>query len=516
MNETILEMKNITKYLFDMYGKKLRGTDVTILKDVDFDLRKGEVHVLVGENGAGKSTLMNILGGLLPQDEGEIILEGNKVTISNALEARKMGIAFIHQELNLCLNLDIAHNIFLGREPKNKYGLVDTKQMYKKSSELLSKLGFEDLSPKNTIRSLSTAHQQIVEIVKCLSYESKILIMDEPTTSLSQSEIDHLFELIKKLKNEGLSIIYISHRFDELVEIGDRISVLRDGQMKGTQEIKCFDYNEIVQLMIGRTFNKMIERHHIPSDEVILEVKGLQISSRCEPIDLTVNKGEILGVGGLLGSGRTELAQTIFGARKKYAGKVIYKGMDITTKESPDFSLRNGVAYLSEDRKLEGIIVSMNIRENITLAALKNIFKGKVFTNIKEEKVIAEDNIKSLNIISRGTEQVVSTLSGGNQQKVLFSKWLSTKPELLILDEPTRGIDVNAKAEIYKLIDNIAKQGIAIIMISSELPELIGLSDRMCIMKKGTVIAEIKTREEMNQENVLKYITGGEAQNTYC
>ena len=500
MMAKILEMKNITKYIFDEYGKKIAGTTVKILDRVNFDLERGEVHVLMGENGAGKSTLMKVLGGNIAQDEGEIQLDGENYVVRGPKEAREKGVAFIHQELNLCLNLDIAHNIFLGREPM-KNGFVDHKYIYQKSREYLDEFGFHDINPRTMIRDLSTARQQVVEIVKALSYQSKVLIMDEPTASLTASEINHLFKLIRKLKADGVSIIYISHRMDELQEIGDRLTVLRDGQSIQTISMQDFDQNMVVKLMVGRTITNMYTCTHTVSNEDIMEVQDMKIGPNTDPINIHIRKGEIVGMGGLVGSGRSELARSIFGVRTYFGGKIVYKGQTYNAPTAQK-SIKQGIAYLSEDRKIDGLIIDKNIRENISLASLYQLFRNHVL-NKKLERTEASQKIKDLNIICRSMDQLVSTLSGGNQQKVLFAKWLESKPDLLILDEPTRGIDVNAKAEIYEIMDSIAKQGVAIMMISSELPELIGMSDRIYVMKKGAISLEITEKERMTQERIL-------------
>ena len=500
MAEKILEMKHITKYIFDAYGKKIAGTTVRILSDVNFDLEKGEVHILVGENGAGKSTLMKVLGGNIPADEGEMILEGQPYQVNGPREAREKGVAFVHQELNLCLNLDIAHNIFLGREPK-KNGFVDHKYIYQKSREYLDEFGFSDINPRTMVRDLSTARQQVVEIVKALSYDSKILILDEPTASLTSSEIDHLFDLIRSLKSRGVSMIYISHRMDEFNEIGDRLTVLRDGQSIETMSMKDYDYDKVVKLMVGRTITNMFECEHVPGDEDVLRVEGFKIGPNTDPISFHVKKGEIVGMGGLVGSGRSELARGIFGVRDYFGGKIYYKGEEYT-KPTAIKSIQKGIAYLSEDRKIDGLIIEKNIKENISMASIKKLFKNHII-NTRLERQEAAEKIKELNVICRSMDQLVNTLSGGNQQKVLFAKWLESKPDLLILDEPTRGIDVNAKAEIYSIMDKIAQQGVAIIMISSELPELIGMSDRIYVMRRGSISLEIERKELMTQETIL-------------
>ncbi|MDR3765640.1 MAG: sugar ABC transporter ATP-binding protein [Butyricicoccus sp.] len=496
----ILEMNGITKYIFDEYGKKIAGTTVKILDGVHFDLEQGEVHVLIGENGAGKSTLMKILGGNIGADEGEILLEGQPYSVKGPKEAREKGIAFIHQELNLCLNLDIAHNIFLGREPI-RHGLVDHTYIYKKSREYLDEFGFQEIDPRTMIRDLSTARQQVVEIVKALSYQSKILIMDEPTASLTASEINHLFDLIRKLKSNGVSIIYISHRMDELKQIGDRLTVLRDGQSIQTISMQEFDQDKVVKLMVGRTIKNMYTCTHTVGTEDVIQVQNLKIGPNTEPIDIHIRRGEIVGMGGLVGSGRSELARSIFGVRPYFGGKIIYKGQEYTAPTASK-SIRQGIAYLSEDRKIDGLIIDKVIRENISLASLYRLFQNHIIHK-KLERQEAETKVQELHVICRSIDQLVSTLSGGNQQKVLFAKWLESQPDLLILDEPTRGIDVNAKAEIYEIMDRIAGQGVAIMMISSELPELIGMSDRIYVMKKGSISLEIEEKAQMTQERIL-------------
>ncbi len=501
MSDTILKMRGITKYIFDSEGMALKNTNVKILESIDFDLRKSEVHVLVGENGAGKSTLMKILGGIIPPDEGEMVLEGSAVSFKTPMDAKTAGIGFIHQELNLCQNIDVAHNMFLGNEIMKNSTIMDKKQMYIKSAELLALIGC-DISPKTIVRNLSTAQQQLVEIAKAMSYNSKILIMDEPTASLSQNEIDILFSLIRDMKKKGMSIIYISHRFEELLEIGDRITVLRDGKNAGNMDVADYDYEKLVGMMVGRTLNMMHVCKHVPQQEEILRVKDVKISAATAPIDLTVRRGEIVGLGGLVGSGRTELAQSIFGARRYASGEIYYMG-ECVKKPTPRASVRRGIAYLSEDRKLDGLVLPMDIRENITLAYLGRFFKNNIISKVKERK-IAEDEVGKLNIVCRSINQLVSTLSGGNQQKVVLAKWLSQMPTLLILDEPTRGIDINAKAEIYRLMDEIAAQGVAILMISSEMPELIGMSDRIYVMRAGAVSDVIEKADGITQERILQ------------
>ena len=500
MSKTILNMDHISKYIFDAYGKPIRGTNVKILNDVHFDVREKEVHILIGENGAGKSTLMKIIGGIIPHDEGTVELFGKEVHFTNPRQSQEMGIGFIHQELDLCTNLDVAENLFLGRELGGLF--ADKKEMYRKSHEMLMQLGF-DIDPHTLVRDLSTAQQQIVEIVKAVSYDSKIIIMDEPTASLTQSEIDHLFEIIRSLKERGVSIIYISHRFEELKEIGDRLTVLRDGCYVGTLDMADFTYDKAISMMVGRQLTQMYTCTHTASDKEILRVDGLKISPRTEPISIHVNSGEVVGLGGLVGSGRTELAKSIFGVRRFYGGKIYYNGEEII-KPEPKQLIDVGLMYLTEDRKQEGLVLAKDIAENITLPSLSKLFPS-TWINRGKETEIADGMIEKLNIICLSAKQKTGTLSGGNQQKVVLGKWLSAGAKLLILDEPTRGVDVGAKAEIYEIIDQLAAEGVGILMISSELPELIGMSDRIYVMRRGTVSCELTDKADFTQEGILSH-----------
>jgi ABC-type sugar transport system ATPase subunit len=502
--DPVLKMKGISKYIYDGDGKALNHTSIKILDSIDFEVRKGEVHILMGENGAGKSTLMKVLGGIIPPDEGQIVWKGTAVHFQSAKEARANGISFIHQELNLCTNIDVAHNIVLGREPMRK-GFIDKASMYEESRKLLLSLGF-GIDPKTMLGELSPGQQQVVEIVKALSYWSDLIIMDEPTASLSRKEIDLLFRLIGDLKQRGVSIIYISHRFEEILEIGDRITVLRDGKYVGTRDVSEVDYDDIVQMMVGRTLRDMYACSHQVHDEVVLEADGVKLGEKMAPISISVNKGEIVGIGGLVGSGRTELAKTIFGARKNYGGEIRFFGDRISDLSVSD-RIRLGIAYVSEDRKLEGLITAMDITQNITLASLYHLFPNG-FVVRKKEALTAGDMVERLKVYCKSIFQKVNTLSGGNQQRVALAKWLAAKPKLLILDEPTRGIDVNAKAEIYKMIDAIAGQGLSVLMISSDLPELIGMSDRIYVMRDGEIAGEITDKQKMTQAEVISYSFG--------
>jgi ribose transport system ATP-binding protein len=499
MSEPLISMRGITKFAYGADGRPLRNSDVKILEEVNFDLFPGEVHVLLGENGAGKSTLMKILGGVIPPDRGEIDIDGARVNLASARDARERGVAFIHQELNLCANLDVGHNIFLGREPR-RYGLKDAGEMYRRSAELLKGLS-ANLDPRLPVSRLSTAQQQLVEIAKAMSFQSRVVIMDEPTASLTKREIDVLFQLIQRMRIAGMGIVYISHRFEEILEIGDRFTVLRDGRSVRTLPIQAFERDAVIQMMAGRSVSEMYPRSHTADAEPVLDIRGLRLSPHTPPINVTVRRGEVVGLGGLMGSGRTELAKAVFGARRFHGGEVRYLGRKINGW-SPARLIRAGMAYLSEDRKTEGLILPLPIRENLSLASLRSISRLGFLSRPKEEQQ-AVALIQQLSIVARSSRQLVGTLSGGNQQKCVLGKWLSAKPRLFILDEPTRGIDVGAKAQIHKLIDQIAGAGVGILLISSELPELIGVSDRVYVMRAGGVAAELMAGPELTQEAVV-------------
>ena len=507
MNDTILEMKGISKYIFDSYGVALRGTTVKILDKVDFDLRRGEVHILVGENGAGKSTLMKVLGGIIPPDEGQMLLDGKPVSPKNPRDAQGMGIGFIHQELNLCDNLSVADNIYMGRELK-KGVLKDAAAQRAGAKELLREMGI-DIDPDALVRNLSTAQQQLVEIVKVLSKRCRIIIMDEPTSSLTRSEIDILFKLIRKLRESGVAIIYISHRLEEFKEIGDRLSVLRDGKSIGTLEREAFATEEIVRMMVGRALGQMYENKHVPGNDGVLKVRNLRLEPGTQPISIHVRAGEIVGMGGLVGAGRTELAKSVFGYRRFYGGEITYMGKRVA-RPDPTALVRQGLVYLTEDRKSEGLILDMNITENLTLSSLDQLFRGFFMFGASERKLACSMGEK-LDIVCSSVAQKIRTLSGGNQQKVVLGKCLIAVPKLLILDEPTRGIDVGAKLSIYRMMDEIAASGVGILMISSDMPELIGMSDRIYVMRDGGIAAEITEKADMRQEHILKYTIGKNA-----
>lgn len=502
MNDTILQMKGITKYIFDSAGRGMRESGVKILDHVDFDLRRGEVHILMGENGAGKSTLMKIISGIIPYDEGEMILDGKKAAFKNIEESRRSGIGLIHQELNLCPLMDVGRNMYLGREPK-KGPFVDGKKLYEDSRRLLASLGL-NVDPRVRVNTLSVSQQQVVEIAKALSLDASVLIMDEPTASLTQNEIRRLFDTIRALRDRGMSVIYISHRFEEIEQIGDRLSVLRDGKYIGTMDVAHYSPDRLINMMVGRSITDMYPRTHTPRDEVVLDVAGFRLTQRTQPLNFQVRAGEIVGFSGLVGAGRTQVCKAIYGAMRYHEGQVTYRGKPLPKNITPRQSIDQGIIYLSEDRKSEGLVIEMSIGRNITLPILKRLFPGGVIRR-RAERVEAQKMCGQLRVVCRSIDQKARTLSGGNQQRVVIAKWLATDPKLLILDEPTRGIDIGAKAEIYEIIDNIAAQGVAVIMISSEMPELIGLSDRIYVMKDGTISGLIEDRAEMTQEGLMKY-----------
>lgn len=493
----LLEMKQIDK----------RFLGVHALKRVDFALYAGEVHALLGENGAGKSTLIKILGGIYPYDEGEIYIEGKSVAIHNVHDAQKNGVSIIHQELVLVPHMTVAENIFLGREIRNKLGMVDKTLLNKKAQELLDSFELA-IRADDLIRSLTTAQQQMVEIIKALSYNSKILVMDEPTSSLSDKEVAFLFETIKKLKEKGVGIIYISHRMSELFEICDRVSVLRDGEYIGTRDIKGQDngklVDELIQMMVGRQLTSYYTRTINENGETVLQVKGLTDGKLLNNVGFEIRKGEILGFAGLVGAGRSEVMKCIFGLAPYTSGEILIDGKKIHIKDPYD-AMKHGMALVPESRKEEALFLLQNVRYNLTINVLTDFING-IRVNKRIENKIADKYIEQMSIRTPSKEQTVNNLSGGNQQKVVIGRWLATNPKILILDEPTRGVDVGAKAEIYAIMNSLAAQGVAIIMISSELPEIINMSDRVMVMCGGTVTGCLE-RDEITQQKIMQLAT---------
>jgi len=476
---------------------------VHALNHCHFDINAGEVHALVGENGAGKSTLMKILAGVYKKDNGKIFYNGKEVNFSNPREAQEAGIGIIHQELNLMPHLTVAENIFVGKELM-KGIFIDQKGINHQASELLKSLKL-NIDPKTKVMDLSVAKQQMVEIAKALSYNSKIIIMDEPTASLTEGEIKELFRFIRDLKAKNHAVVFISHRMDEIFAISDRITVMRDGQYVGTFNAKETDRDTIIKKMVGRTIYVQSKKQSAvrKNAPVVLEVKSLR-SNIVKDISFELRKGEILGFAGLVGAGRTETARLIFGADPKQSGEIFVKGKKVEIN-SPKDAVDNGIGYLSEDRKRFGLAVGLSVQVNATMASLEN-YTNKGFINFKKEKDVASEYVEKLNIKTPSIKQLVKNLSGGNQQKLIVAKWLIKNCDILIFDEPTRGIDVGAKSEIYKLMNDLTKEGKSIIMISSELQELLRMSDRIIVMCEGAKTAVLDI-EEANQEIIMKYAT---------
>lgn len=494
MGDYLLEMKNITKTF----------PGVKALDNVDFHLKKGEVHALLGENGAGKSTLMKVLNGIHERDSGKIFLRGQEVRFNNTKEAQNAGLAIIHQELELIPHLNVAENIFLGREEKKGF-LIDYNSLYKKTEDVLDMLGV-NIDPRAKIVDLNIGNQQMVEIAKAVSQEAEILVMDEPTSSLTNQEIEILFSLIRRLKKQDISIVYISHRLEEVFEICDRVTVLRDGQFVDEVKTEETDEDHLIKMMVGRTIEERFPEIKFSPGEEILKVENLSVPNKLEEASFELRKGEILGIAGLMGSGRTELAKALFGVYDDLEGNIFFKGRNIKIN-SPADAINYGIYYLSEDRKEEGLVLGLTVENNISLAVLRNMLKMQTFINREEEKELALNYIDELNIKTPSEKQTVMNLSGGNQQKVVVSKLLSTNPEVVILDEPTRGIDVGAKREIYKLMQDLVNEGVAVILISSELPEVINLSNRVIVMHENKIMGELEA-EQADQEAVMRLATG--------
>ncbi|RCW52249.1 sugar ABC transporter ATP-binding protein [Halanaerobium sp. ST460_2HS_T2] len=496
--QKVLEMKNITKTF----------PGVKALDKVNFSLEKGEVHALLGENGAGKSTLMKVLNGIHKRDEGEIIVKGEPVEFENTKEAQNAGLAIIHQELELIPYLNVAENIFLGREERNGV-FINYKKLYQQTEEVLDLLGV-NIDPRAQIKDLNIGSQQMVEIAKAVSQDADILVMDEPTSSLTNQEIEILFELIERLKEQEIAIVYISHRLEEVFEICDRVTVLRDGQFVGEVKTSETNEDELIKMMVGRTIeDRFPEMNFAPADE-ILRVKNLSVPDQIVNASFSLKKGEILGIAGLMGSGRTELAKAIFGVFKEKTGEIFYRGNRLKI-DSPADAIDNGIYYLSEDRKEEGLILGLSVADNISISVLKTILNANTFIDSAAEKELAEKYIKDLNIKTPSEKQLVKNLSGGNQQKVVISKLLSTRPEVVIFDEPTRGIDVGAKREIYNLMQDLIDEGVAVILISSELPEILNLSNRILVMHEKEIMGELDAAEA-DQEAIMKLATGRRSQ----
>lgn len=456
---------------------------ISVIEDVDFDVRPGEIHALMGENGAGKSTLIKVMSGVHQPDSGEVRISGKVCRLSSPREACRNGIATVHQELLLFPTLSVAENIFLGHAPHTRFGSVDWRGVRTRARALLNDLQSHDLSLDTKVCELSVANRQRVEIARALSQEPRVLILDEPTAALAEVDVQRLLQIVRELRNRGVSIVYVSHRMPEVFALADRVTVLRDGHRMATQAIGELDHPRLVSLMVGRSVDQMYPRSQAKPGQPVLELRSLSCRNLVQNVSFTLHAGEIFGIAGLIGSGRTELAQTIFGITPATSGTLLL-GDQPVKMTSPAQARDLGIAYVPEDRGLQGLIRSQSVRANISLASLKQFSKAS-FVRRTAELLEAKRAIDRFGIRTRGPEQRVNQLSGGNQQKVVLAKWLATKPRVVILDEPTRGIDVGAKAEIHALMVELAQQGIAILLISSELPEVLGMSDRVLVMNRG-------------------------------
>lgn len=491
-----IEMKGINK----SFGSN------QVLKDAGFLLKDGEVHALMGENGAGKSTLMKILTGVYTRDSGTVLVDGKEVLYKSPQEAEKAGIVFIYQELNVLFDLTVEENLFMGKEITKKFGICDRKAMREKAKEVMDRMGVD--IPINAVMSdLSVGQQQMVEICKALMVDAKVLIMDEPTAALTQSETEGLFKLIKSLREKGVSIVYISHRMEEIFELCDRITILRDGTYVDTKFIKDITMDDIVKMMIGREIGERYpKREGVEIGEEKLRVEGLTKEKKFKDVTFSVKAGEVLGVSGLMGAGRTEIMQAIFGNLPLDSGKIFIEGNEMKIKSAQD-AIKAGIGFITEDRKTEGLLLEKSISENIVLANLDKVSDKGVVRKAKVEEIVKK-GIDEFRIKCFGPQHECNNLSGGNQQKVVFAKWVYTDPKILILDEPTRGVDIGAKKEIYSVINDLAAKGVAIILVSSELPEVLGMSDRIMVVHEGKVTGIIDANEA-DQEKVMTLATGG-------
>ena len=489
----------------EMKGIHKSFSGVQVLQNVQFSLAEGEVHALMGENGAGKSTMMKILTGVYTKDEGEITIDGKVVHFKHPTEAEQAGIVFIHQELNTMDELTVEENIFMGKEITGPLGTVKRKVMREKVKEAIEQLGVS-IDPKTIMKNLSVGQQQMVEIAKALMVDARVLIMDEPTAALSPSETEVLFKVIRRLQKNNVSIVYISHRMEEIFELCGRITILRDGTYVNTKLIADTDINDVVKMMIGREIGERFPERDVEIGDVLFEVEGLTKEGVFKDISFSVRAGEVLGVAGLMGAGRTEIMKAIFGCLPYERGKIKIAG-EVVRIRTPEEAKRQGIAFITEDRKLEGLMVEDGIGKNISLNNLNLVSKKGILNRSKEVNLIGEA-IKKLNVRCAGPEQKCNQLSGGNQQKVVFAKWIYNNPRILILDEPTRGVDIGAKKEIYTIINELAQEGVAIILVSSELLEVLGMSDRVMGISEGKLQGTLD-RDVATQEKVMILCTGG-------
>ena len=477
----------------------------SVLRGVDFDIKSGEVHALMGENGAGKSTLMNILTGLHKADAGEIMVDGKQQQFTNPKEAEEYGISFIHQEMNTWPDMTVLENLFIGKEPTNRFGLIQTKKMKEQANKIFQDLGI-NIALQTDVRELSVGQQQMIEIAKSLMTNAKVIVMDEPTAALTEREIETLFKLIHTLTEKGVAIVYISHRMEEIFKISNRITVMRDGVSIDTSLTKETTNDEVVRKMVGRELEDYYPQKTAEIKEAILEVKGLTQKGCFEDISFSVKSGEILGFSGLMGAGRTEIMRAIFGIDSFQTGEILLEGKKLTIK-APSDAIAQGIGFLTENRKEEGLVLDYSLRDNISLPSIDG-FKKFGIIDTKAESSFALLLMERLKVKATSEMDAASSLSGGNQQKVVLAKWIGIGSKVLILDEPTRGVDVGAKREIYQLMNELADRGVAIIMVSSDLPEILGVSDRVLVVHEGKIAGEL-IKADATEEKIMQLATGG-------
>lgn len=492
-----------SQYLLEVIGVTKIFPGTKALDNVKLQVKKGEVHALCGENGAGKSTLMNIIGGVFKPTEGKLLFEGNEVILNTPREAQRIGIGFVHQELSLCPDLTAAENIFIGRLP-TKGNMIDFKKLYKAADDILSKFGVS-FRATDLVSELNVSEQQIVEIARSISLNCKLLILDEPTSSLTEKEIVKIFGIIKKLQETGISVLYISHRMPEIFELCDRVTIFKDGMYVMTDDIKNLTSDDIINAMVGRNIENMYPSKSKSIGKEILKVEGLSSNGLFENVSFSLRKGEILGFAGLVGAGRTEIMRALCGIDNKASGEVTLNGEKLKIKNYRD-AMDKGICYLTEDRKSQGLFLEMSIKNNMSSVNLKAVSKGILIDN-KKETVLSETYVKKLNVKIPGVDYLISSLSGGNQQKCLIGKWLSISPKIIILDEPTRGIDVGAKSEIHNLLRRLSEEGVGVIIVSSELPEVIGVSDRVIVIHEGNVAGCLEGKE-IQEESIMRLASG--------
>jgi ribose transport system ATP-binding protein len=479
---------------------------IQVLKGINLTVHEGEIVALLGENGAGKSTLMKILAGVHQPTSGKILLNGDEVKIESPKHSQSLNISIIHQEFNLLKDLSVAENIFLGREWTKSKGIIDWKAMREETKKLLKMVGLEAISPEQLISSCSIAQRQLIEIAKALSFDAKILIMDEPSATLNNEDTEKLLKLMVSLKKKGMGIIFITHRLEEVTLVADRAVVLRDGEYIGSESVKNLTKDEMVSMMVGRDLTNLFPDKSVPKQETVLKVQGLSVKNKLRNVTFTVKKGEVLGVAGLMGSGKTELSRALFGLYTNKQGSIHMMGTDIS---SPKEAIDSGIALVTDDRKDEGLILDLSVFENLLLPFYRKASKGGIIRK-KVTIPIADKWIKNLKIKTPGSNAEVRNLSGGNQQKVVLGKWLQMNPKLIILNEPTRGIDIGAKQEIYKIVRDLTDQGISVLLISSEMPELLGMAHLILVMNEGEIRGEL-VGEEATQERIFNYASGGVA-----